>query len=391
MSDLQRDKAGGITENMDGSKYLDMLRQQDPTQIRSFQEFSKYLEGKAREQGIPIRGQFELTPLCNLNCKMCYVHLSTNQIENQSLLSVEQWKDIMHNAYETGMLYATLTGGECLTYPGFDDLYLYLQSKGCMVDVLTNGVLLNEERIRFFQAHPPCTIQVTLYGSNDDAYERVTGRRAYHDVVKNLRMAKEAELPLIISVTPSRTMGEDVFDTMRSAWSLTHNLFVNSSLFTPPGSNERVGAEEELDVASYARIFRLQKELHGTEVKECDESLLPEAGGSCADCEAHGLSCGGGRSGFVINWKGEMLICNRMEPKSSVLQHGFAEAWKQIHTCAENWQCAAECRGCAYEEFCGICAAEALKYAPPGEKPEALCRKTKYLISRGVLHIPVCE
>ena len=86
-----------------------------------------------------------------------------------------------------------------------------------------------------------------------------------------------------------------------------------------------------------------------------------------------------------------MLICNRMESKSNLLQLGFTEAWKQIHAYAENWPRAAACSGCAYEEFCGICAAEALKYAPPGEKPEALCRRTKYLASRGVLNIPVCE
>ncbi len=135
--------------------------------------------------------------------------------------------------------------------------------------------------------------------------------------------------------------------------------------------------EEDPDAEFYARILRLHKELCGIDVKECAESQLPPSGG--------------GRSGFVINWKGEMLICNRMKPKGFPLRDGIAAAWEHIHQAAENWPRAAACRGCAYESFCGICAAEALKYAPSREKPEALCQRTRYLASRGVLNIPLCD
>ena len=378
-------------EYSNGYEYLDMLRRQNNKPVQNFNDFSGYLEARAREQGVPMRGQFELTPLCNLSCKMCYVHLNPAQMEGNGLLSVEQWKDLMRQAYDAGMISATLTGGECLTYPGFEELYLYLQSLGCVVDVLTNGILLTEEKVRFFQEHPPSSIQVTLYGADDEAYERVTGRRACGTVVENIRRVIEADLPLILTVTPSNSLGDGVFETIRLAYSLTKNVFVNTSLFTPPGENGRTGEEEDPDVQMYARILRYQKVLRGIEVNERPESELPPAGGACTDCEFRGLSCGGGRSGFVINWKGEMLICNRMEPKSFPFKDGFAAAWQSIHHAAVNWPRAAACRGCPYEKDCGICAAEALKYAPPGEKPEALCRRTRYLASRGVISAPICE
>ena len=377
-------------EYRDGYEYLDMLHRQNKKQTQSFGDFSGYLEAKARQQGIPIRGQFELTPLCNLNCVMCYVHQNAAQLAGQPLLTVEQWKSLMRQAYDAGMYTATLTGGECLTFPGFEELYLYLQSLGCMVDVMTNAVLLSEEKVGFFREHPPAVIQITLYGASEDAYERVTGSRVCRTVVENIRRVAKAKLPFIISVTPSRTLGEDVFDTIRLAHSLTKNVFVNTSLFTPPGSTGRAGMEEEPDTEFYARILRLHKELRGIDVKEYAVSQLPPSGGD-AGCEANGLSCGGGRSGFVINWKGEMLICNRMKPKSLPLQDGFAAAWEHIHNAAVNWPRAASCRGCAYESSCGICAADALKYAQPREKPEALCRRTRYLASRGVLSIPLCD
>ena len=168
-----------MTETRNGSEFLEDLRRQNGKQNQTFDAFYSFLEKKARAKGVPVGGEFELTPMCNLSCKMCYVHLEPEQMNNRELLTVEQWKELMYQAYKAGMLHATLTGGECLTYPGFDELYLYLHSLGCEVAVLTNGFLLNEERIRFFQEHMPCKIQVTLYGWNDDVYERVTGKRAY--------------------------------------------------------------------------------------------------------------------------------------------------------------------------------------------------------------------
>lgn len=378
-------------EYRDGYEYLEMLRKQNRKQTQNYNDFSVFLEDKARRQGVPIRGQFELTPLCSLSCKMCYVHLTAAQMGGAELMPAERWKELMRQAYDAGMLTAILTGGECLTYPGFEELYLYLQSLGCTVDVMTNGLLLDEKKVRFFTDHPPCSIQVTLYGSNEDAYERVTGRRVFHIVLENLRRVKEAGLPLLISITPNSLMGEDVFDTLRTAWELTKNVFINTSLFTPPDSPWRNGESYDLDADFYARILLFQKQLFGLESEECPESDLPASGGSCPDAKECGLVCGGGRSGFVINWKGEMLICNRLESKSFPLRDGFAAAWRKIHEVAENWPRPAACTGCAYEEFCGTCAAEAQKYAPPGEKPEALCRRTKYLISRGVLSSPICD
>ena len=368
-----------------------MLRKQNGKETQSFTDFSEYLEDKARKQGIPMHGQFELTPLCNLNCRMCYVHLTPEQMGDRSLLSVEQWKEAMRQAVEGGMISAALTGGECLAYPGFDELYLYLHSLGCIVDVLTNGVLLDEKRLRFFQEHPPASIQVTLYGPNEDAYERVTGRRVFHTVLENLRRVREAKIPLIITVTPNRALGEDVFETVRTAYSLTKNIIINTSLFTPPGEPWRTGEREELETEYYVRILRFYSELRGKEVKEFPESELPVPGEPCPGCGDREIICGGGRSGFVMNWKGEMRICNRMTPRSFPLREGFAEAWRKIHSAAVNLPRAAACRGCAYEEICGFCPAEAMKFARPGEKPQALCERTRYMVSRGVLNVPACD
>ena len=53
----------------------------------------RFLSFKAREKGIPYSGTFELTPLCNLNCRMCYVHMTAEQMQDCLLLRF--WQHLM--------------------------------------------------------------------------------------------------------------------------------------------------------------------------------------------------------------------------------------------------------------------------------------------------------
>ena len=56
-----------------------------------FHGMNEYLSYKARQTDTPIDGAFELTPLCNLDCKMCYVHLRPEQFQpGERLLTVDR-------------------------------------------------------------------------------------------------------------------------------------------------------------------------------------------------------------------------------------------------------------------------------------------------------------
>ena len=378
-------------EAQSGYAYLEELRQKNRKARPSFDDLSAFLNRKAREQGVPLNGQFELTPLCNLDCKMCYVHLTKGQLQDRPLLTAEQWKKLMDEAWRQGMLRATLTGGECLTYPGFEELYLHLHSLGCAVSVMTNGVLLGEKMIRFFRAHPPAVIHITLYGNSEDAYRRVTGKSAFETVTRQIRMAQEAGLPVSLSVTPSPYLGEDVFDTLRLAKRLCSDVRVNAWLSVPREETGRAAEARDLEDDFYARIFRLENELDGVELAPCPSDTLPEPGGP-GQGSLRGLLCGGGRSGFSINWKGVMSPCSDMDMiRAYPLRDGFEQAWRQIHQAAEEWPRAAACEGCAYQPVCEKCAARIMKFAAPGTRPTALCEKTVRFVRQGVYRKPDCE
>ena len=375
-----------------GKEFLDKIKQTNDENENSFTQFSKFLDMKAREKGIPIDGQFELTPFCNFDCKMCYVHLLPEQTGGYKILSTDTWKNLIRQAWERGMISATLTGGECLTYPGFDELYLYLQNLGCEVHILTNGFLLNEQRIRFFLEHRPRSIQVTLYGWNDDVYERVTGQRAFSTVSGNIRNAVAAGLHVTICVTPSSFLGEDVMETVKVGMTLGNDLFVNDCLFSPREETGRAQLNTQHDMEQYIRIYRLINKIRGIKPMIIDNAKLPPVGGSSHECSECGLTCGGGRSCFVIDWKGTMMPCNMLNIiRSYPLEEDFYTAWKKINNETNQWPRVPECNGCPYDQVCNICAGKMIAYAKPGEQPKELCERIKYYAQHGVVHIPKCD
>lgn len=373
-------------------KHLVQIREKTGKQKGSYQGVMEYVGLKAREKGIPVGGKFELTPLCNFGCKMCYVHLDTEQLKGQAILTVDTWKDLMHQAWEAGMLAATLTGGECLAYPGFEELFLYLHSLGCEVSVLTNGLLLDEKRIQFFKSHMPSTVQVTLYGCNDDVYERVTGRRVFSTVTDNIKKAIEAGIPVGLSITPSTYLGEAIIETIRVACGLCKSVTINNCLNAPREETGRSEQKDEMDINLYIRALKYLCEIRGNKTTEIEEDKLPPLGGSSHETAECGLVCGGGRSSFAIDWKGTMMPCvDFTRIQAYPLKDGFLDAWYKVNREANDWPRVPECDGCAYADACNLCAVNMYQFAEPGKLPVGMCERTREMVRNGLAHIPDCE
>ena len=362
---------------------LRQLDEQGVTDHRRYAAVRKYLGFKAREKNTPISGSFELTPLCNLDCKMCYVHLNKAQMQGAKLLTVEQWQDIMQQAIDHGMMYARLTGGECLTYPGFKELYMFLRNRGVEVSILSNGLLMDADMVDFLRANPPSAVQVTLYGASEDAYERVTGQRAFGRVLANLRRLTEADIPLNVAVTPNEFMldGEDVIRLLHAEG---FHYAINAGLMQPREDTGRALADAGLD--AYVAMMKLDRLLGGKNIgPECDPDSLPDPGSESSTTTV-GVRCGAGRSGFAVDWQGHMRPCNTFpcEP-ADVLALGFPEAWQRTNHTARTYPLPTECEGCAYKATCKHCVAEHAAGAPAGHASPAVCAWGRRMIAEGLL------
>ena len=364
---------------------IDALKRNGIPEKEYKRHINYYLDTKARKNRIPLHGSFELTPLCNLDCKMCYIHLNNSQFNIEDLLSVDEWKSIMKQSHEAGMIKATLTGGECLTYPGFNVLYAFLYNMGITPSLMSNGVLMNKEQIEFFKCYPPKSIQISLYGSSEDAYERVTGKRVFNTVYNNLERLKEANLPVRITITPNRFMVDDIHQLLEVSSSLNIPFYINSRLITPRENTGR--ALEDMSIEQYVLTYKIQRELIGNDETESYETIeIPEE--NHEGISKRGLQCGGGRSSFNIKYDGSMSPCASLYDLSAdTLKMGFLDAWKYINHLADNYPMPEECDECVYHDYCLLCPAIHKNANRIGHCDSKVCERTKRLVQQGIIKI----
>jgi radical SAM protein with 4Fe4S-binding SPASM domain len=142
----------------------------------TFSEFEYSLVQKAIVERLPLFCTFEVTMRCNVKCVHCYVpmNLRTNRDKTFNELGFQDVCSILDEITEMGCLGIKFTGGEIFMRHDFLDIYRYAKSKGLLVNLYTNGTLLNSSIIATLQEWRPMLIEISLYGATKDTYERVT-------------------------------------------------------------------------------------------------------------------------------------------------------------------------------------------------------------------------
>lgn len=88
--------------------------------VEELKSSEKMLALRAAAMHVPFAGTFELTPVCNMNCRMCYIHTSPKTMESQGrILTAEEWIKIASEARDNGLLYLLLTGAAAVCSPCF--------------------------------------------------------------------------------------------------------------------------------------------------------------------------------------------------------------------------------------------------------------------------------
>ena len=368
---------------------LDELEKRGVSDAEKTNAMRTYLDAKAREKGIPVHGTFELTPLCNLDCKMCYIHLTEQQVRltGKKMLNGSQWIAIMEQTIQAGMIDALLTGGEALSHPDFDEIYLYLHSKGIGIAVNTNALLMTKERVDFFRRYRPRSIQITLYGSDDESYERVTGRRCFSKVMDAIECIRDAGLVMHIGITPNRYMsgkGESLIELIES---LGVSYSINSSLMTPREETGRSDVAHDLSLDEYVQLYKAQARRRKIKLSPMRPEDIPCPGGGHEEA-AKGLCCAAGRSSFCVGWEGFIRPCvSLMEIRADASQEPFASAWQKIQKAVREYPVPRECIGCIYQAVCCPCVVEHAVGSLPGHANPAFCQRARRFANEGLWEI----
>lgn len=339
---------------------------------------------RASEQKIPISGNIELTPLCNMNCAMCYVRLSREEMERQGRLrTAEEWLSLATQMRDAGTLFLLLTGGEPLTYPEFKPLYLALREMGFLITINTNGTLLSEEWAAFFGKHKPRRINITLYGADAETYGRLCGHAAgFERMTRGVRLlrAQDVEVKLSVSLTPENEgQLERMFAIGREL-----DAPVHVDTYMMPAERERslpfnMRARLSPERAARGRVHSLLLAFGPEELLSFSAKHLMLTRQMPPPELPNRMHCLAGSCSFTVNWQGQLRPCVVMtQPAADAFALGFAEAWKRIRAEADAIVLSEECAGCPLRALCRTCAAGALLETGKYDGvPEYLCRYTR--------------
>jgi len=116
-----------------------------------------------------------LTHRCNERCLMCDLPLRPDG-ERREELSLVEWTQVIDDLAASGGGSFNLTGGEPLLRQDLPEILAHIRGHTLPVAVNTNGLLLNNDRVRArFLEQPPTAVNISIDGADAATYDRLRG------------------------------------------------------------------------------------------------------------------------------------------------------------------------------------------------------------------------
>ena len=342
----------------------------------------RMLLDQAKRACAPANGSIELLPLCNMNCDMCYVRLSREEMEAKGRLrTADEWLEIGRQMKDAGVLFLLLTGGEPFLYPDFRRLYLELRKMGMIITINTNGTLIDEDLAAFLGKYKPRRVNITLYGTDEETYDKLCHYPGgYEKTLRGIRLLREQGVDVKVGGSLARANRDDLDKLLDIGEEL--DIPVRVDTYMMPATRERelaynMQSRLNPEEAARARIHALKREM-GPELfpqyvrQSVERADHPEP----AEAKPGHMSCMAGQCSFTINWQGEMRPCVILtEPAISVFEVGFEAAWKYIVEETHKILLNEKCSTCHMRHLCRTCAASALLETGSYDGvPDYMCR-----------------
>ena len=233
----------------------------------------------------PYQISLRITNVCNHRCAVCGQYGSNGYMNNKEhsdllkTLPIESYKELVDQvAGDKPIFY--VTGGEPFLYKGFMELMNYIKEKGCVLSVVTNGVLL-EKHAEEIVKNKWDMIMVSFDGPEEihdkcrnfpGAYETaVNGIRKLNEMKKKYNSPK----PFILTSTTVSKVNADVLpETFEIGTDLRPDLMVvYLSWFT----SEEIGEAQTMLLEKNLGITPFTWKSYATEFSEEDGRLFRDS------------------------------------------------------------------------------------------------------------------
>jgi radical SAM protein with 4Fe4S-binding SPASM domain len=317
-------------------------------------EYVRLLREGVRRMAVPMAGSIDLTNRCNLRCVHCYQgDRRAGPVATTGEMTGDRWVSLLDELAAQGCLSLLLTGGEPLARADFGRIYRHARESGFLVDLFTNGTLIDAAFIELMRELPPNEIEISLYGATRGTYEGITGVPGSFDrCMEGIALVHRHGLPLKLKTMLMRANRHEYHDIRRVADSLGVPFRMDAALF-PGGDGDRRPLDQRLE-ADEAVALEFSDDALSRRWIEYHRTHRP---GPASDDL---YQCGAGRSNFHIKADGRLVPCLMFEePAWSLREGGFAAAWSEVRKHVESLRTGAgnACRACPEKLLCGVCPA----------------------------------
>ena len=266
----------------------------------------------------------ELTYRCNLDCFYCY----NDRGKKGKALSLDQYRDLLHDLARMQTLYLMLTGGEPMIHPHFFEIGRTAKDLGFVVRVRTNGHNLFSracERLR--DEVDPYLVEVSLHGATAEVHDRQTRVRGSFDrLIANIAIAKRVGLQVKVVTTPTAWNEHQIEDMFALCDSLDVPL-----RFQGPVAPRDNGDTEPLVIQPARQTWDLIKEL--LERRRASQGTGGGTRAARAGVEAEvdqetPATCGVGVAGVDIDPYGNVQACMHLQESAGNLhEQSIEDIW----------------------------------------------------------------
>jgi MoaA/NifB/PqqE/SkfB family radical SAM enzyme len=170
----------------------------------------------------PVGAKLEITYACNLRCGFCYTDSPRRTLQRTPEMSDEQWRAVVRESLDLGIIEAVITGGEPLLRREVTlEAAETLASAGVGVTLNTNGWFVDDDAAARLGELSGVTAHVSVDGARPGVHDTARGvpgswRRAIEGVDRLLSAG--VGVCVVHVVTPDNV--EDMGDFLEQMWTL---------------------------------------------------------------------------------------------------------------------------------------------------------------------------
>lgn len=159
--------------------------------------------------------QIDITQACTERCLHCYIPEYA-----PVFLPMEKLTEVIDDFRRMGGLVLTLSGGECMLHPDFDEIVRYARSQDLIVTLLSNLTLCDEKKIAILK-EAEVAVQVSLYSMKQSVHDTITRLPgSWKKTMNSIHALYDANIPCTIACPTMKQNYHDYLEVLQFARSL---------------------------------------------------------------------------------------------------------------------------------------------------------------------------